>query len=128
NPKSKIDSPPRALERLFAHPPGKKDQFARTHTRNLYPRGRPGECARFGLDHGGENLERVRAPLAGVAAEVLVSLAHRHGDHLGRDSGRDESRRMKLHVLRRDIEHVAMTDDLAICGFRIEFTPSATQG
>src|SRR5947209_5561761 len=35
--KSKIDSPPRAFKRLFAHPPGKKDQFARTHARNLYP-------------------------------------------------------------------------------------------
>src|SRR5947208_4603743 len=50
NPKSKIQNllTPRALERLFAHSSGKKDQFARTHARNLHARGRPGGRSRCG--------------------------------------------------------------------------------
>ncbi len=64
------------------------------HARELHPRRGPGQRSGFAFGERRKNRERVRAAAAGKPAEILMSLAHRHGHHIGSDA-RGKNRRQR---------------------------------
>src|SRR5580658_3256952 len=79
------------------------------------PSQRPG----FSFRERRKNGERVRATSASEAGEILVTLADRHGNHIGRDAGGKNRGSTHASLWRRDLHQIAMTNAQTLAGLRI---------